>query len=78
MRLGVVREGALAAVAAVPVAFRVGFGCLGRGRGACDGVCGLRGCDFGLVFVAEAREEGGFFGLGFFGCGCCFAGHCCC
>lgn len=48
----------------------------GGGR-SCDGVGGLGGCDFGLVGVAEAGEERGFFccGGGFGGFGGAGDGH---
>lgn len=45
--------------------------------GSCDGIGGLGGCDFGLVGVAEAGEERGFFccGGGFGGFGGAGDGH---
>lgn len=49
----------------------------GGGR-SCDGIGGLGGCDFGLVGVAEAGEERGFFccgGGGFGGFGGAGDGH---
>lgn len=48
----------------------------GGGR-SCDGIGGLGGCDFGLVGVAEAGEERGFFccGGGFGGSGGAGDGH---
>ena len=48
------------AVTAGTVAVGMSFGCLGCGCCAGDWVCGLVCCDFCLVFVAEAGEEGGF------------------
>lgn len=51
---------AIPRVAARADSVGVGGGFLGCGDVAGDGVCGLRGGDFGLVAVAEAGEEGGF------------------
>lgn len=70
VRLGIARHRALSAVTTVTVALGVRLGSLRRGRRARDGVCGLRGGDFGLVLVPQAREEGGFLGAGGGSCHC--------
>lgn len=56
---------------------RMGGSFLRGGGGSCDGIGGLGGCDFGLVGVAEAGEERGFFcgGGGFGGFGGAGDGH---
>lgn len=60
MVVAISRHRALSTMTAGTVAVGVSLGRLGCGCGAGDGVCGLGCCDFGLVFVAEAGEEGGF------------------